>query len=247
MDNVPKPLWYETDDDEKKTKWIIQRILEIKNNYGFVPSIAIFVTDSKDAQNLFDYLDDNGKLDEAGICVKNCVEGDKLSDSDAVRIFPIDKVKGMEFEVVFFHNIDKVKTMVDRYLYVGLSRATFYLGVTSNEVEDDALLSIQRMFNKRGNWATISEGEASEALIDTDKESKEEKIIKLMLKTENTILTKEIIELAKTPNGGITRSQLEAVGITWPPVENWKELVEGKELTPSLLKQFLTVKYATRK
>lgn len=248
MDNVPKPLWYETDDDEKKAKWIIQRILEIKNNYGFVPSIAIFVTDSKDAQNLFDYLDDNGKLDEAGICVKNCVEGDKLSDSDAVRIFPIDKVKGMEFEVVFFHNIDKVKTMVDRYLYVGLSRATFYLGVTSNEVDDEALLTIQRMFNKRGNWATINDGlDVSEAQVTTDNESKEEKIIKLMLKTENTILTKDIIELAKTPNGGITRSQLEAVGLTWPPVENWKEQAEGKELTPSMLKQFLTVKYAKRK
>ena len=68
-----------------------------------------------------------------------------------------------------------------------------------------------------------------------------------MLKTENTILTKDIIELAKTPNGGITRSQLEAVGLTWPPVENWKEQAEGKELTPSMLKQFLTVKYAKRK
>ena len=67
MDNVPKPLWYEADDDEKKAKWIIQRILEIKNNYGFVPSIAIFVTDNKDAQSLFEFLEDNGKLDEAGI------------------------------------------------------------------------------------------------------------------------------------------------------------------------------------
>ena len=138
--------------------------------------------------------------------------------------------------------------MVDRYLYVGLSRATFYLGVTSNEVDDEALLTIQRMFNKRGNWATINDGlDVSEAQVTTDNESKEEKIIKLMLKTENTILTKDIIELAKTPNGGITRSQLEAVGLTWPPVENWKEQAEGKELTPSMLKQFLTVKYAKRK
>lgn len=155
MDNVPKPLWYENDEDERKAKWIVQRVLEIKENYGFMPSIAIFVSNQKDAEFLEEYITEQGKLDEAGIEIKNCVEGDKLAASDTVRIFPIEKVKGMEFEVVFFHNIDKLSSLVERFLYVGLSRATFYMGVTSDPVEDSTMLQIQKMFNKRGNWKTL--------------------------------------------------------------------------------------------
>jgi DNA helicase IV len=44
-------------------------------------------------------------------------------------------VKGMEFDVVFFHNIDNTdlsEDLVKRYLYVGVSRASFYLGATFN-------------------------------------------------------------------------------------------------------------------
>lgn len=39
----------------------------------------------------------------------------------------------MEFDVVFFHNIDDANLsddLVKRYLYVGGSRAAFYLGAT---------------------------------------------------------------------------------------------------------------------
>ena len=155
MDDVPKPLWYENDDPEKKAKWIVQRILEIKENYSFVPSIAIFVSNQEDASFLVECINDMGKLDEAGIDVKDCSGGDKLAANDTVRIFPIEKVKGMEFEVVFFYDIDKIKNLVERYLYVGLSRATFYLGVTSNPLESDILIQIQKQFNRRGNWKTL--------------------------------------------------------------------------------------------
>ena len=157
MDNVPKPLWYENEDKEKKAKWIVQRILEIKENYGFVPSIAIFVANQEDASFLVDCINDMGKLDEAGIDIKDCSSGDKLAASDTVRIFPIEKVKGMEFEVVFFYDIDKINTLVERYLYVGLSRATFYMGVTSCNLESDVLMQIQKLFNKKGNWKTLVE------------------------------------------------------------------------------------------
>jgi hypothetical protein len=155
MDNVPKPLWYENEDEEKKAKWIVQRILEIKENYGFVPSIAIFVANQEDASFLVDCINNMGKLDEAGIDVKDCSSGDKLAASDTVRIFPIEKVKGMEFEVVFFYDIDKISTLVERYLYVGLSRATFFMGVTSCTLESDVLIQIQKLFNKKGNWKKI--------------------------------------------------------------------------------------------
>ena len=62
--------------------------------------------------------------------------------------------KGMEFEVVFFYNIDEVskQKLIDQYLYVGLSRATFYMAVASNVIEDSQLVALSERFNKRGKW-----------------------------------------------------------------------------------------------
>ena len=102
---------------------IAKRVLEVKQKYGFVPSIAVFVADKQDAAELETLLKDDGRLENNGIDVKDCSSGDNLSAQDMLRIFPLDKVKGMEFEVVFFHNIDRVKAskLISRYLYVGLS------------------------------------------------------------------------------------------------------------------------------
>ena len=71
-----------------------------------------------------------------------------------LRIFPLDKVKGMEFEVVFFHNIDKVKAskLISLYLYVGLSRATFFMGVTATSTDIDILPEIIDEFDTTGTW-----------------------------------------------------------------------------------------------
>ena len=59
-------------------------------------------------------------------------KGNTQSSKDTAGLFPIDLVKGMEFNVVFYHNIENLTTeFVERYFYVGLSRAAFFLGVTS--------------------------------------------------------------------------------------------------------------------
>ena len=110
----------ESADEEEKAEWIAKRVLEVKQKYGFVPSIAVFVADKQDAADLEALLKDDGRLENNGIDVKDCSSGDNLSAQDMLRIFPLNKVKGMEFEVVFFHNIDKVKAskLISRYLYV---------------------------------------------------------------------------------------------------------------------------------
>lgn len=119
-----------------------------------VPSIAIFVNDEKEANELEELLKENEELEDAGIDVKNCTKNDELEAHDSVRIFLLSRVKGMEFEVVFFHNIDKIPNgvLIDRYLYVGLSRATFYMAVTSDELKDENLLELSEKFNKTANW-----------------------------------------------------------------------------------------------
>ncbi len=153
-ESCPEPLLLESDDEEEKAKWIAKRVLEVKRKYSFVPSIAVFVVDKNDAANLEAMLKEDGRLDNNGIEVKDCSSGDNLSAQDIVRIFPLDKVKGMEFEVVFFHNIDKVKLskLISRYLYVGLSRATFFMGVTTSNTDVEILKDIINEFDTSGTW-----------------------------------------------------------------------------------------------
>ncbi len=152
--NTPDPLWYENDNIEDKVSWMAKRILEVQSAYKKVPSIAIFVNTTKEAQDLFDALKGEELLEEAGIDVINCTANDEFVAPDSVRIFLLDRVKGMEFEVVFFYNIDEVskKKLIDQYLYVGLSRATFYMAVASNEINDPQLVELSERFNKHGKW-----------------------------------------------------------------------------------------------
>lgn len=151
---TPDPLWFESSDMEEKSEWMVKRILDVQKAYGKVPSIAIFVNDEKEANELEELLKDNEELEDAGIDIKNCTKNDELEAQDSVRIFLLNKVKGMEFEVVFFFDIDKVpdNKLIDRYLYVGLSRATFYMAVTSGSLKNEDLIELSDKFNKKANW-----------------------------------------------------------------------------------------------
>ena len=83
-----------------------------------------------------------------------CNNGEVLGEPNAIRIFSIDYIKGLEFEAVFYHNIDMLFVESDlglRQLYVGLSRATFYLGITLSGTIAD-LNFIQEEFLLDGSW-----------------------------------------------------------------------------------------------
>lgn len=159
-ENTPAPLWFDSNDEEEKASWIINRVLEVRDAYNMVPSIAIFVNSESEARNLKELLeeDEDERFSDAGITVKDCSNGEALSDKNTVRIFTLDKVKGLEFEVVFFHNIHKIQDqhLLDKYLYVGLSRATFFMGVTADCVENNLISSVKDLFDVKGNWMDIS-------------------------------------------------------------------------------------------
>lgn len=44
-------------------------------------------------------------------------------------------------------------------------------------------------------------------------------------------ITAEWIEKFKTPRGAWTRSQIEAVGVDWPPIHGWLRRIIGREIT----------------
>ena len=59
-------------------------------------------------------------------------------------------------------------------------------------------------------------------------------------------LTNEIIEAARTPNGGFTKSQLAAIGIEWPPPQGWIDEKVGMMITSKQLENFNRIEYVEK-
>ena len=152
-ENTPKPLWIENDDIDDKAEWITQRVLEINAKYNGMPTIAVFTKDKETCERLREALDDCDELTRSGIQARVCSEN-ALAEPKILRIFPIDEVKGMEFEAVFFYDIDDIDStsLVNKYLYVGISRAAFYLAVTSNGKSQRIKKLLSGYFSQGGDW-----------------------------------------------------------------------------------------------
>jgi len=156
----PRPLMFISQEEDEKLEWIANRILEIYKAYGdSIPSIAIFLPEENQLEEFANKLGSLDTLADIGILVKACRNGEVLGDKNTVRVFSIKVIKGLEFESVFFHNIDDLqKQKLDndlflKYLYVGLSRATFYLALTlSNELSDDISFITDNFDNSGKTW-----------------------------------------------------------------------------------------------
>lgn len=144
-DDEPKPLLYISDDEEEKAVWISNRILDIYNAYNKeLPSVAIFVGEDVNIKDFIDRIVDLDILN--GIEIVDCSGNTALQNKEVVRVFRLHEVKGMEFEAVFFYNIDQAIKghsidLMRRYLYVGVSRATSHLAATmcSGDGEEDII------------------------------------------------------------------------------------------------------------
>ena len=151
---TPKPLWLESNDLEEKADWISHRVLEIVKAYdNKMPTIAVFTNTKEKADELREAIEDCDLLNPAGIEVKVCSDNN-LEGEKTLRIFPIDQVKGMEFEAVFFYDIDDIESssLINKYLYVGLSRASMYLAVTSNGKSEKISNMLQKYFSEDATW-----------------------------------------------------------------------------------------------
>ena len=133
-DKEPSPIYFISNDMEEKATWMSERIIEVMKYYGdTIPSIAILVGDDVDIKELVEEMNDQDYLN--GVQIFDCSEGRTATSSKAVKIFRLKEVKGMEFEVAFFYDIDEALAgqsveMMRRYLYVGISRATSHLAAT---------------------------------------------------------------------------------------------------------------------
>lgn len=152
---VPDPLIYISSDEFSKIKWIEKRIEEVYRAYGeALPSIAIFVNDKGEILRFAERLQSTEFFTSKNIEVLDGTKPNSSTEQSHICVYPIDEVKGMEFDVVFFHNIDKTSAdneMLKRYIYVGVSRAAFFLGITL--IEDNPELS--KYFASNKDWFKI--------------------------------------------------------------------------------------------
>ena len=154
-ENEPAPIACVSDDEDEKAEWIAKRIIEVYKIYDSkMPSVAVFVGDEVNVSQFINTIYDTDLLN--GIDVVDCTGGRALNRSDIVRVFRISEVKGMEFEVAFFYNLDealhgRANGVMKKYLYVGISRATTHLAATFCNPEDarDVLRYFETQDN---NW-----------------------------------------------------------------------------------------------
>jgi hypothetical protein len=60
---------------------------------------------------------------------------------------------------------------------------------------------------------------------------------------DEIILTRQMIKDAQMPNGGYSRSQLDAIGVEWPPAKGWIEESIGKRITKKQFDDFNHIVY----
>lgn len=152
----PQPIYIASSEVEIKLRWMVDRILEVQRAYGQnFPSLAIFVENDAKASELQKKLDDFYELEEVGLNVVACLQGKVLGDKRSVRIFSVEYIKGLEFAAVLFWDLDRLsgqsEELLNKYIYVGLSRANLFLGVTLEKDFSDDLAYLKEHF-KEGGW-----------------------------------------------------------------------------------------------
>lgn len=154
-EDEPQPICYISDDSSRKIKWMAKRICEIyKHCNDNLPSVAILVGDEVDVGEMVCEMQELDIL--SGFDIFDCTDGRSANAIKCIRIFRLSEVKGMEFEAVFFYDIDtalagRSHKMLRRYLYVGVSRATSHLAVTFTT--EDGNEDIIKYFDvNKKNW-----------------------------------------------------------------------------------------------
>ena len=128
---------------------------------GRLPTTAVLVPTRKEVQAVCAELRE--RLQEHGVEVQASEDGQALGDGDRVRVFPIEFIKGLEFEVAFYVGLDQMADihdeLIDKYIYVGLSRSRSFLGVTSNRSPKQLPKTLQLVYRHFSEAASFAEAQ----------------------------------------------------------------------------------------
>lgn len=150
---VPPVLAKDLTDIREVASWLANRIGEIERSLRELPSIAVLVNDEDGVRMIAAALGD--ALTDQNIRVIPCPDGQVRGRDDAVRVFNVQHIKGLEFEAVFFVGIDRLAEtqpdLFDKYLYVGATRAATYLGLTCEHDLPSGMAGFEKAFVE--HWA----------------------------------------------------------------------------------------------
>lgn len=127
------PVWQtRLSTNESISDWLAERIREIDSTLQKATTIAVLVNDEEEVEPLARALGE--RLEEINLKAVPCKDGKVVGNDRDVRVFNIRHIKGLEFEAVFFVNLDKTvdqfPDLFAKFLYVGATRAATYLGLT---------------------------------------------------------------------------------------------------------------------
>lgn len=116
----------------ERLNWVAERISEVEKQVNQMPTIAVLVNGEEFVESTA--LELTKRLEEYNLRAVACHKGQSLGEGTDVRVFDVQHIKGLEFEAVFFMDVDDLAErkpeLFDRYLYVGATRAATYLGIT---------------------------------------------------------------------------------------------------------------------
>ena len=137
-------------DVPKIVSWLADRICEIERSLQELPSIAVLVNEESAVGPVADALGE--ALTNQNIRVIPCHDGQVRGRDNAVRVFNVQHIKGLEFEAVFFVGIDRLARshpeLFGNYLYVGATRAATYLGLTCEQELPDRMMELRDGFGE---------------------------------------------------------------------------------------------------
>lgn len=136
---------------EETAAWLTDRILEVEAIVTAIPSIAVLVNEESEVEPLASAL--GARLQDRNIKAAACKDGKVVGNDRDVRVFHIKHIKGMEFEAVFFVNLDQTirvqPELFAKFLYVGATRAATYLGITFSDDIPGVVAGLAHHFEDR--------------------------------------------------------------------------------------------------
>ena len=148
----PSPLLLEGADQAMVSSWLAQQIADIERALGELPSIAVFVNGNDQIEPTVDAAVE--PLRDHSIEIVGCPGGRIVGDAQEVRVFDVQYIKGLEFEAVFFINLDDFAkdepALFHRFFYVGATRAATYLGITCRNELPDRFTPVRSLFSENG-------------------------------------------------------------------------------------------------
>jgi superfamily I DNA/RNA helicase len=137
-------------DAEGRLDWLVARLYDA-NNLLPEANLAVLVRNQEAADSLKLAINEHPDFQARGGTARVCAAG-SVGQANTLRIFPLDLIKGLEFDGVFIWEADQLdqgsadQLDLQRLVYVAISRASIFLGLSYVEQFPATLTSVKELF-----------------------------------------------------------------------------------------------------